>query len=358
LDDADGGVVFDVEGLLGREEGRVVERGLRVALLALLLLLLHCLVPLGHVLGSRLSRRRRGGHLQVLLSLAIVREFADLQKARKFQETRDSCLSVPKFKVSTFQPRSLSIRHPSSMTQLPYEVWSYVLDEVGKFGDDELWLNTRRVCRLFNEVIKERFRCMLYSQSQCEVIVTFVQLEDDLDVWASSPKNEVFRPVISEEDTEAVERIPEAVFGPEGRSGDRLVWLCHESRLTNQMHGGLVRPEGVKYTPIPEGHFYPSGQPLSLTCHTMFHALDRERRIFRPGINVAAQRAGRHKDIQDDWYLFMEEEETEEGRVWVGRALTVPLAHLMRFAFEDFDERAERKQEEAERRERLRRQRR
>jgi hypothetical protein len=38
-----------------------------VALLLLLLLLLQCLVPLGHVLGRGLCRRGRRGHLQSLV---------------------------------------------------------------------------------------------------------------------------------------------------------------------------------------------------------------------------------------------------------------------------------------------------
>jgi hypothetical protein len=219
------------------------------------------------------------------------------------------------------------------MTQLPHDVWSYVLDETNEVSDYELWLSTRLVCRLFKKVIERRFRRILYTQSKCEVSVTFVDVGDNSFDWSSETKNESLHSVISDEDVKTVEGLPQEVFGTEVMGGDRLVWLCHESRLNKiQRPGSFVRPEGVKCTPSPDPASNPFGNALSTTCYVMFHALNGERRIFRPWPNVAAQRAGREDKY--DWYLFMEKEETEDGQVWAGRALTVPLPHLVRFVFE------------------------
>jgi hypothetical protein len=221
------------------------------------------------------------------------------------------------------------------MAQLPYEVWSYVLDEANEVDDSELWLSTRCVCRLFNEAIKQHFRRFLYLQIQCEVRISFVEWGRKSSDWASLPKNEVFRPVIGDDDIKVLEKLPEAVFGAEGKREDRLVWLVDQSRCPNQRPADLVaRPDGVKYTPSPDAYYNPFGQALSSTSHFMFHPVDLERRIYRPWKNIMAERGGQDYSMQDDWYLLMEEEESEEGNVLVGRALTVPFAYLVRFVFE------------------------
>ena len=241
------------------------------------------------------------------------------------------------------------------LPRLPFEIWLHILDQVDDF---ELWISTRLVCRHFNECIKQRFRSILYPQSECEISINF--LEDEQYVgywrWEDLVENDILRPLSGDDHDELVNSLPDGLFGAEGR-GDRLVWIYSKSRHQNRKRESRPRPEEIKYTPSPYEESNPFGTLKSVALLTMFQTVDPERRIFRSSGNISAERRNKGDEIRDDWLIFIAADETESGDNGgppvKAVALTIPLSHLVRMVFEHVAQN-DKEQKERESRERKR----